>query len=835
MENANAELEKLQGELTAAGSKMENLYSFAQSGGIAAGLFQRAQQDYMDILGKYEAAAQTADAAYSAYEPAYNQYMQAVNAYEDYRTQQQGIYDDWKGTIRGKADIQTEIGSVESRMQELEEERKSLAFEKAGANQMQRRGGRDAGTRVAQIDTRLQEIEQQNEELEKMKALLQEEMDWSEYFKWEDYRSAEDFTDKSKYVSTYQPGTEKFNALSGTYTDTGFGDINYDYINRDETALGRQNVNDINMNLSFFGLDDSERQQMTDEEIALFNYLYAMDTERGDAEHSTAYAYIEYLTSDLNYRQRKKDEEYWASYAKESPVGSSVFSVLTSPLKGLSYLGQFADYAADGAIDQNEGYNKFSYMNTAIRNEVSNTIEESGNWGKVGSFAYNTGMSMADFLFNTAITGGFAGGGTMSEAAALAIMGTGAAADTVISAKDRGLSDGKAFALGTIAGAAEILTEKFSIEALLSGKWEESAIKYILKNAVTEGSEEVGSDIINTVADILIAKDQSQWQADIDAYMAQGKSESEAFGLALAKQAAEMGLDFLGGALSGGVTASAGAGIGTLSRNAAYRQTGASLRKMGDEMMQAIIDTGLQTNENTEAHRLAAELQEKLKSGTITDTEIGKLFSLASGEVIAQSATTTQEEATENELLRAELPMAEQAETGEALQEAELPTEKMEPEKAELQEKETEPARAELPTAQTELERTAAVYGVEQETVERVQRIADIVGRNIVFYDSDRAGENGYRDKATNTLYINARSQNPVAQIISHELTHSLEETGSYGDFQKLVLNRIQQTGGDIEQLRRNKEALYASKGVQLETPEAIDQEIVAEYVEKIC
>ncbi|NCC94306.1 MAG: hypothetical protein EOM10_13660, partial [Opitutae bacterium] len=49
--------------------------------------------------------------------------------------------------------------------------------------------------------------------------------------------------------------------------------------------------------------------------------------------------------------------------------------------------------------------------------------------GRMVVFLYNTGMSMADFLLNTAITGGFSGGGAISEAAALAIMGTGAAAD----------------------------------------------------------------------------------------------------------------------------------------------------------------------------------------------------------------------------------------------------------------------------------------------------------------------------------------------------------------------------------------------------------------------
>ena len=82
---------------------------------------------------------------------------------------------------------------------------------------------------------------------------------------------------------------------------------------------------------------------MTDEEVAIFNYLYA--SQGKDAAH----AYYDYLTGDLNYRQRQEEEAYWRDYAKESPVGSSVFSVLTSPMKGLSYLAQAADYLAPEA------------------------------------------------------------------------------------------------------------------------------------------------------------------------------------------------------------------------------------------------------------------------------------------------------------------------------------------------------------------------------------------------------------------------------------------------------------------------------------------------------
>lgn len=847
VEDSYAELERLQGELTTAGGKMESLHSFAQSSTIAAGLFQQAQRDYLDVLGKYEAAAQKADAAYSEYEPSYNRYVEAVNAYETYRTEQQGIYDSWKGTIRDADAIQTEIGGVDTQIEALEQQKTALNKE---ASQLMnkvssRRGGtqqliewsRQASEKRAQANALQGEIDQMNA----MKALLQEELDWSEYFGWEDYRGAEDFEAKSGYVSTANGKTRSaLDIMLDNYDSSlsGFDDPLYEYINGNE-EMGAYLTNQAgatwgaggNALGALFGMatqNKSESQQITEDEVLLFNYLYATQGKE------KAHEYYEYLTSDqsvnggsLNYRQRKEEEAEWRKYAEESPVKSSVFSVVASPMKMLTYAGQLGDILGGGEIDQNAAYNRFSYANTAIRDEVSSAIAESGKWGDVGSFAYNTGMSMADFLFNTAITGGFAGGGSISSAMALGIMGTGAAADTVISAKDRGLDDGQAFALGTIAGAAEILTEKFSIDALLKGKWEESAIKYILKNAVTEGSEEVGADVINTMADILIAKDQSQWQAAIDAYVAQGKSENEAFGLALADQAIQMGLSFAGGFLSGGTIGGTYAGIGTLSQNAAYKQTGASLRKMGDEMLQAVIDTGLQAEENTEAHKMALELQEKMKSGTVTDAEIGRLFSLAAKEANAENATTTPEEGIVlPEAGQETAQQTEQENIGEPL-EAVLPT-------GELQETAEEPARAELPAQeQSELMRTAAMYGIERETVERVQRIADIVHRNIVFYDSAREGENGYRDRTTNTLYINARSQNPVAQIISHELTHSLEETGSYADFQTLVLNRIQQTTGDLEQRRRNKAELYASKGVQLETQAEIDQEIVAEYVER--
>ena len=477
----------------------------------------------------------------------------------------------------------------------------------------------------------LSTLDQGSKYLEELRGGLNSEYDfWSQFKDENDYNTYQrgkeyaalaekpDFAEKSQYKSTAN-GQEKFNAWSGTYSNSGFDDIAYDYINRNEEARSRQMLSDIQSNASLLGLDNSERREMTDDEIATFNYLYAQDSANGDAEHKNAYAYIDYLTSDLNYRQRAKAEEEWAAYAKEHPVGSSAFSVLESPLKGLSYLGQAADYLSDGEIDQNAGYNKFSYINSAIRNEVNTIVED--NWGGVGSFAYQTGMSMGDFLLNTAITGG-------NQALSLAIMGTGAAADATISAKDRGLSDNQAFALGTIAGAAEIITEKVSLDALLDKTaLTKSAMGYFLKNTLAEGSEEVGSDIINLVADVLISKDKSEWQTSIDAYEAEGMTEKEAFWRAVRDQAENMGLDFLGGAVSGGVMSGAGIAINAGLNEYGARRTGAEFQAMGDDVVQATIQEGLASDPSTQSYKLAVQLQQKLDAGqTLTNAEIGRLY-----------------------------------------------------------------------------------------------------------------------------------------------------------------------------------------------------------------
>lgn len=345
-----------------------------------------------------------------------------------------------------------------------------------------------------------------------------------------------------------------------------FGNFLHDYINRNKDAIDVSLVNDTSDRSYFMGHDKGFLQTMTDEEIGVYNYLYNKNPEE-------AKAYLSFIESDLEGRRRIQEQAEWAAYAKESPVASSVFSTLISPMKGFSYLGQAADMLDDGKLDKDAGYNRFSYIPSTIRSQVSSIIER-GNWGKVGSFAYNTGMSMADFLFTTAVSGG-------NQALSLAIMGTGAAADATLAAKDRGLDDGQAFTLGTIAGLAEVAMEKISLSAWLEGDMTEGALRYVLKNALSEGVEEAGTSVTNLLADIIIAGDKSEWKMAMQEYISQGKSEEEAFALVLAENAAQIGLDTLGGIISGsaigggtyaGASISAGFNYGKTGKDKTYTQ-----------------------------------------------------------------------------------------------------------------------------------------------------------------------------------------------------------------------------------------------------------------------
>lgn len=318
-------------------------------------------------------------------------------------------------------------------------------------------------------------------------------------------------------------------------------------------------------------------REIHDDERKMYYYLF---NTRGEA---AADEYLDLLTPELNARLRQTTTEKAQKYASEHPVLSSVASVVASPAKAGAYAAQWADALPDNRVDQNAPYQRSVYATDTIRSAVGQneakitedylkskglSDEAAERWGKVSNFAYGTVMSMADFLFNSFMSGSF--GGVMpadiAENISLALMGSEAASTAVLDAKDKGLSDDRAMLIGAVAGLAEIVTERVSVENLFSEAWEKQNLKYLIKNVVSEGSEEGASDLINWTADLFINADKNEWTTDIQNYVDDGMDKDKAVKKVIGEKIMELVSDVAGGAVSGGVMAGSRIGIGTMNK-----------------------------------------------------------------------------------------------------------------------------------------------------------------------------------------------------------------------------------------------------------------------------
>ena len=586
-----------------------------------------AAENYRNLLGQYFRAYQNLPSLQKAYEKNSAQ-LQKADAYIA-RVEKQRAYQ--KTTVRPEAAVKADIAALNAEIEGYENIVYGLKVKRQEAQ---------SGT----YDREILENELKIKQIEEIKKKYEEELSWAHYFSYDDLRNRADFAELSQYQKDPRDGTEEYKKSWTGWPNEPWYSALYEAMNGNKDAqdalYSKAAYDPLQTHQTYLlttynaaKKGKEETKFATEDQTRLFNYYY-----RKYGKEAAEKFYEERLRDDLMLQQREESERKWREFATKdtgTAILATIGSVLESPMKGASYLMQLADYLEDGKIDENAAYNNFSRWNTATRDAIMEKMNRSGTWGKVGSFAYGVGTSMADFAWQTLLSGGFSSAGSaaakrISEAVALGIMGTGAAADATIAAKDRGLTDDRAFALGTIAGAAEILTEKFSVEALLEGVGNRRAWQYILKNAFTEGTEEVGSDVINFFADVLIAKDKSQWEEAIRGYEADGKNEKQAFLLAVRDQALSMGESFLGGFLSGGTMAAVGAGVTVGStkkwQRSEYQKAGKRLRESGSDTVERMIGGAQTMQEQPQIKLLADQLAAKQREKTLSDEEIGRLF-----------------------------------------------------------------------------------------------------------------------------------------------------------------------------------------------------------------
>ena len=399
-------------------------------------------------------------------------------------------------------------------------------------------------------------VDEINAIVEKMSKQVQDNYEGRKYYsQWDDdetyqqflkYQNEAETTEKlfedPETTDTLEDFEEKSQYVAPKGLKSIFRDKNYEYIN--DTKWSPKYLVDGNGDVT-----EQEKRgydHITDEERDRYNYIY--NTQGKDRAE-------EYL-EELNLTERMADKviEDKRAYAKEHPVLASAESVVKNVAGGgLGFMDSAVNKLAGKEIDPNSYANLINRTSSEMRESVAEEIDSGA-----GRFFYQTGMSMADSVAAMAATAWTGPLGLAPGVASGFILGSNAATSAMLSAKERGVSDGQALATGIAQGAAEMLFEKYSIGELSALKDVpasslKNVIGNILKQAGVEGSEEVFTSIANSLTDALINGDLSENKLNVQNYISQGYSEEEAKKMARKDYFGQLLMDFLGGAVSGGV------------------------------------------------------------------------------------------------------------------------------------------------------------------------------------------------------------------------------------------------------------------------------------------
>lgn len=344
----------------------------------------------------------------------------------------------------------------------------------------------------------------------------------------------------------------------------------------------------------------------------------------------------------VDYRKRQINEDQYDERVKKmqelasrddllgiSDMGAVAASILSVPLNlgsGAGYLDLLNQKAYiegagyDRPLDYKTGAMSLYGQASAARETVSQGIMDNAETelgGQVGSFLYQTGMSMADSAVVAAL--GALGLGT----AGTVLLGGSAATAAAVDAKNRGGSDSQALWSGALAGAAETVFEKISIDNLLTGKYTKnfvgSEFKKLLADVgvqgAVEGSEELFTEFANHITDRAIMGGSSNYAKSIREYMDAGMTAAEAKAKADADFAVECATSFVGGVFSGGVMGSAAS---------AMRQDGGYTTAL-TENDQKVIDK-LVADKIAEAEKEGKKLTDKAaRKAVMEDMEKGRI------------------------------------------------------------------------------------------------------------------------------------------------------------------------------------------------------------------
>ena len=211
------------------------------------------------------------------------------------------------------------------------------------------------------------------------------------------------------------------------------------------------------------------------------------------------------------------------------------------------------------------------------------------------------GLNLGDMVMQMGV------GGLVGKVGSLGLMGASVAGDTTLDALELGGTPGQALANATVAGAAEVLTEKLPVDQLfdLAKGTGKTGVRQVVRNLLgtmgSEGAQEAVTEIADNLADQAIMGDKSQYETYVRSLMEGGMDERSARNAA-AKQfyLSNVGQAAMGGALLGGIMGGGAQLIGYANGAQGRRE-----RRAIDRAYQAMQADGVFSDQAAQARREA--------------------------------------------------------------------------------------------------------------------------------------------------------------------------------------------------------------------------------------
>ena len=520
-------------------------------------------------------------------------------------------------TVMTDKDYQREINGINNELSNLEhdynffknnDDRYSVTFKEGVADWM------------ANFKKKYGDVKQLEARIEKLKA---KRWELENKMKYSQIPNAEDFGEKSAYVSTKYADGFSLDKLFGDDYGLGYGDVGYEYVNNVDGFRDayNQKYNIYNMDSGSLSMESHFQQAgydyLEEDEIKIYNYLKSTQGTVAASE------YLRYMSYTLEARRKYAMQQEAVAAANEHPVIASAVSIPQNLMSGVGFLdvafqnlGKKTQEAVSGEYAGPIHYNSpsmdFSVLSSTYRGTVANNIADATGVihldeekhpilsqllnGKSLGDVYQLGMSMADSAV-VAIMSPFVG------SAGTVLLGGSAATQTMLSAVESGATDEQALLMGMLSGAFEMIFEKYELENLLGA--DGSFIKKIINQGLTEGIGEGATTIANTVADIFVLAENSEWQKNVAKYISDGYTPTEAQNKAFMDAAVQVGWDFVGGVASGIIMAGVHSGgqfvidtIDTVAEGRGILANGGynSLRALAETVSAEAAELGVENN-----------------------------------------------------------------------------------------------------------------------------------------------------------------------------------------------------------------------------------------------